>query len=456
MFIEDSLDSAAVPISLFDLLSNSIVLDQTVPYLPCSSLFALARTCHSIRDLLFSTPSVFRSVDLSRCRGAYINPELLTRIDSGGNSWRAERIDEHLTEDEFYAGPLRGVLWKLGRMRVLQRVHTLILDGLASVTQDLVSDLVSDPQYAVTILSIRRCLNVNPSKLQQLLRLICRPTRPAGTPRLKGLYYFTQPSSSLKLTDVDGPTTRGVTLSEGAQLGASPTSAHVNPDTIDPWYTAAGQVISIGHGERTSWEETLQTCHGIISFDAVLCTHMHADMEPVLHGASRDFLMQNKPGIAPMATIVLGPSGCASCGRHPRGGPVWGESDVHEFPLIWPPPASGRLVDAVRPPLRMTSDGRQLKQHLTVSCTWCLTNRHCDNCHRWWCSDCYNPGRTKKLEDLERLSQAGLRYLPSLEELCTGVGEDHGDRIKVFNGLCVENCLVSEWMAGAGGGGMWG
>lgn len=249
----------------------------------------------------------------------------------------------------------------------------------------------------------------------------------------------------------------GVTLSEGAQLGTSPfTSAQISPDTVDPWYTAAGQVISKGHGKRTPWEETLQTCHGIISFDAVLCTHMHADMEPVLHAASRDYLMQNKPGIPPMATFSLGSSGCASCGRHARGAPVWGQSDVHEFPLLWPPPASGKLVDAVRPMPRIASDGRPAKQRLNVSCTWCLTNRHCDNCHRWWCGDCYNPDRTKKLDDLERLSQAGMMYLPSLEELCTGEGEDDGDRIKVFNGLCVENCLVSEWMAGAGGGGMWG
>jgi hypothetical protein len=31
-----------------------------------------------------------------------------------------------------------------------------------------------------------------------------------------------------------------------------------------------------------------------------------------------------------------------------------------------------------------------------------------------------------------------------------------GDGIKVFNNLCVENCLVGEMMAGAGSGGMWG
>ncbi|EXJ91159.1 hypothetical protein A1O1_04268 [Capronia coronata CBS 617.96] len=377
---------------------------------------------------------------------------------SGGNSWRAARMDENLTEDEFYAGPLRGVLGKLARIKVLQNIQTLVLDELASVTHDLISDIVLGPEYNVRILSVRRCLNLNHSKLQQLLRHICRPSRPEGTPRLQGIYVFTQPAPINQQTSDSSFLASGVTGSQGVQLGAAAVP-HGEPGVsgIDPWYAPSGQVITLGHAQRSSWEETLMACKGIISFDAVLCTHMHADMAPVLHVASRDYLTENKAGIPPLATIALGPSGCAGCGRPPAGAPVWGESDPSEFPLLWPPPSSGRVVDAVRPPLRLGENGEALPQRLIVSCTWCLTNRHCESCHRWWCADCYNPTVSKKLSDLERLSRAGLSYLPSREELDNGATSgERGDHIKVFNRLCVQYCLVDEWMVGAGGGGMWG
>lgn len=127
-----------------------------------------------------------------------------------------------------------------------------------------------------------------------------------------------------------------------------------------------------------------------------------------------------------------------------------------EFPLLAPPPFSGRLIDAVRPPkLRHGKDDKPAQ--LIVSCTWCLVNRHCDSCQRWWCTDCYNPKRSKKLRDLEALSNAGLNYLPSSHELETVAEGSNSkkDSVKVFNGFCVEFCLVGEMMAGAGSNGMW-
>ncbi|KAL2392280.1 hypothetical protein ABEF93_000163 [Exophiala dermatitidis] len=435
MSTDDALSWCGVPPPLVHLFTNSIILDCLISYLTLPSIFSLARTCRSLRDLLFQNPRVFRYIDLSRCRGAYVPPNLLTRIDSGGHSWRAERMDENLTEDEFYAGPLRGVLGKLGRMGVLKSVQTLVLDELASVTHDLINDIVLAPEYNVRLLSIRRCLNVNHSKVQQLLRHICRPSRPEGTPRLQGLYVFTHPASS-SIFDNQTPSDYSYLVAgQGAsgQLGPIAASiAKLRPGGGgDAWYSPSGQVISLGHAHRTSWEETLLACKGIISFDAVLCTHMHADMAPVLHVASRDYLTENKAGIPPLATIALGPNGCASCGRAPRDAPVWGESDPSEFPLLWPPPVTGRLVDAVRPPLRRNEHNEILPQRLIVSCTWCLTNRHCESCHRWWCADCYNPTISKKLNDLERLSQAGLSYLPSMEELDnTAMSGGRGDHIK--------------------------
>ncbi len=450
-----------LPPSLLDILHNSIILDGILPYLSLPATFSLARTSRALRDLILNTPSAFRYVDLSKCRGAYVPPNLLTRIDSGGHSWRAERMDENLTEDEFYAGPLRGVLAKLKRMGVLQYVHTLVLDDLSSVTVDLINDIVTSPEYDIRFLSIRRCLNVNQSKLQQLLCHICRPSRPEGTPRLQGIYVFTPPTT-LGQEHFDyihafhyNFDTMGVLGLPSAQLGAQPwTNSKATSRDTEAWYAATGQVISQGHAQRSSWEETLQTCQGIISFDAVLCTYMHNDIEPVLHEASREYLAHNKPGISPLATVALGPSGCAGCSRHPHDAPVWTESDLRDFPLLWPPPHSGKLIDAVRPPPRTGKDGKALPQRLIVSCTWCLANRHCDSCHRWWCADCYNPKLSKQLaKDLATLSRVAVGFLPASAKK---EASDAGDRVKVFNGLCVENCVVGEWMAGAGGGGMWG
>ena len=429
-----------VPPDLLDLLSNTVVLNTLSPYLPLSSIFALSRLSKSFRDLVLSTPDVFRYVDLSSCRGAYI--PWISRIDTGGLSWRAERMDENLTEDEFYAGPLRYVLGRLQRTQTLSHVHALVLDGLASVTSDLLHDIVTSSEYNVRLLSIRRCVNVNEAKLQQLLTYICRPSRPEGTPRLQGVYFFTDPVRHLPSKQ-----SLGITTTEGAQLGAAPLEKAIATNVGDYWYSPIGQVLVRGHKVPTSWEQTLNTCKGIIWFDAVLCTHMHADMASVAH--------KDSPEFAAMATIALGPEGCASCGRAPSNAPVWPQSDLQDFPLLWPPPHSAKLVDAVRPPSRQpTKDGKPQAQRLVVSCSWCMDNRHCASCGRYWCADCYNPKRNKNFHTLEHLREAGADEYLSGRELSLSQSLDQN--IKVFNGLCVSNCLVGEWMAGAGGGGMWG
>jgi hypothetical protein len=186
---------------------------------------------------------------------------------------------------------------------------------------------------------------------------------------------------------------------------------------------------------------------------------MHTDMAPFLHHASGEYLAEYKPTVAPLASVALGPSGCSGCGRAPQGAPVWGESDIMEFPLLSPPPYSSQIADAVRPPPLSKSDQEtSSKRRLIVSCTWCLTNRHCESCHRWWCGSCYNTKKSTKIQQLETfVSLTGL-YLPQGHELETDgrPGQGKGGNIKVFNGLCVENCLVGEMMAGAGSGGMWG
>jgi hypothetical protein len=451
--------ASELPLSLLDLLSNSIIFDNVVPQLSLSSIFALSRTAKPYRSSIQQNSRFFRYLDLSRCRGAYVPPSL-TRIDSGGHSWRSQRMDEHLTEDDIYSGPLRGVLSKLSKTVSLKAIHVLILDDLASVTSDIVSELLMDNTYDVWILSVVGCVNLNSRKLQQLLCYICRPSRPEGSPRLKGLYCFgTEKKSSKKAPmSVGSMPYIGVTSSEGAELGGQPAPAQSILTSLDPWYAPTGRVLSDGFAQRSPWEETLQVCKGIIAFDAVLCTHMHREMAPFLHHASAEYLAEVKPAVAPLATIALGPNGCSGCGRAPQNAPVWGESDVTEFPLLSPPPPSGQIADAVRPPPLANSEQESFpKQRLIVSCTWCLTNRHCENCHRWWCGSCYNNKRSTKMQQLETfMDLTGLQYQPSGSELATKTKAGKGSSIKVFNGLCVENCLVSEMLAGAGSGGMWG
>jgi hypothetical protein len=432
--------TSEIPLSLLDLLSNSLIFDNIIPRLPLSSIFALSRTAKPYRCSIQQNPRSFRSLDLSYCRGAYVPPSL-TRIDSGGHSWRSQRMDEHLTEDDIYSGPLRGVLSKLSKTVSLKAVHVLILDGLASVTSDIVSELLMDSTYDVWMLSVVGCVNLNPRKLQQLLCYICRPSRPEGSPRLKGLYYFgTEKKPSRKTPMSVGPVTYvGVTSPEGAQLDGQALPAQSALTSPDPWYASTGRVLSDGFAQRSPWEETLQVCKGIIAFDAILCTHMHREMAPFLHHASAEYLAELKPAVAPLATVALGPSGCAGCGRAPQDAPVWGESDVMEFPLLSPPPPSGQIVDAVRPPLPAKSEQESCpKQRLIVSCTWCLTNRYCENCHRWWCGLCYNTKKSTKIPQLETfMDLTGLQYQPSGNELATKTKASKGSSVKVFNGLCV-------------------
>jgi hypothetical protein len=147
--------------TLSDLLSNSLILHQTVPLLPISAVLNLAATSRTLRNLLHYTPGVFRLVDLTSVKSARFD---VAGIDHGGEIWRNVQLDENLTEDEFYSGPLRGIFHNLGRVNVLQDVHTLVLDGL-SVTADLVNDILVDPKFQVRILSIRETKNLNERRL---------------------------------------------------------------------------------------------------------------------------------------------------------------------------------------------------------------------------------------------------------------------------------------------------
>ncbi|KAK3064505.1 hypothetical protein LTS18_006627, partial [Coniosporium uncinatum] len=211
-----------MPLPLLNLLSNSLVLRQTAPYLDVRSILALSATSRDFRTVLYTSRDAFRHLDLSPIKSAAIDS---APIDTGGISWRAERMDEGLTEDEFYSGPLMGIFSKLARKQVLRNVSILILDGL-SVPADMIKEIITEDRFNVRILSIREAKHLNERKLRQTLRYAVRPTRPAGTPRLKGMYVFglmdsatPQPSHIRERPPTQIPTGSGVMYAQGAQIG---------------------------------------------------------------------------------------------------------------------------------------------------------------------------------------------------------------------------------------------
>ncbi|KAH0254863.1 hypothetical protein KCU84_g23369, partial [Aureobasidium melanogenum] len=167
------------------------------------------------------SPETFRHLNLTLVKSATLVDS--SPIDKGGISWRAERMDESLTEDDFFSGPLRGVFSKLERQHLLQNVKTLILDGL-SVPAELVREIILEDRFNVKILSIRDVTNMNQRGLQSVLRYIVRPSA-SRLPKLKGLYLFGRKDAPATLSQraqskTSGRMSTGVMSSEGAQIGA--------------------------------------------------------------------------------------------------------------------------------------------------------------------------------------------------------------------------------------------
>lgn len=446
-----SLSQHAMPLALLELLSNSLILQQTTPHLTVSALYALARTSKSFHSLILQSPEAFRYLDLSTVKSAVIDA---SPIDSGGISWRAERMDEALTEDEFNSGPLRGVFSKMARRNVLKNVSTLVLDGL-SVPADIVREIIAEDRFNVRILSIREVKNLREKKLMQLLRYAVRPSRPEGTPRLKGLYYFgPKDPASVVLPSGRGaplqrtPPDRGVMSSEGAQIGAewnersNQALSAVLARTEDRWYQATGRMLR--RQPVLEWAETLEACEGIIHFDAVLCRGPRHDPRVAFSRQASDGSTVTasqwlKPAVA---TIALGPSGCAKCGTCAEGPATFGQSPSSHLPLLSPPPLHSSTVRAAQRPV--TIDGGAMPP-LVVRCEECLRGRWCERCNKWWDEPCYSIGTRTELQQQELM-----------QDVLSGLMSKPQEDIKVHMGLCAERCLVEEMMAGAGSAGMWG
>ncbi|KUI55715.1 hypothetical protein VP1G_03061 [Cytospora mali] len=357
--------------TLLFLLSNPLLLCLTADYLTPSSTVNLAATCRFLRSLVYGTPGVFRHLDLSQVRSAQFD---IPPIDQGGQIWRNVQLDENLTEDDFYSGPLRGTFSALRRQHILQHVSTMILDGL-SVTAELIHEIIIDSSFSVRILSLRDVKNLNEPRLRAALQMAVRPSRPDGSPRLKGLYIF------------------------GAK----------DPPTL-PVDTAA-----IGNGGNVTAASWIQRSHQALSaelhkpFDLWGPRHFNSPaFGQVTIGPSNPPSPQ-VPSSWAVATHAL--AGCAECGSAPEGWTVWGDSGGTDgddftcrFPMLAPPPmhcSNTRVASCptgadINP--SKTSQSNDPQPRFIARCMECLRDRYCWGCNKWWCEKC------------QQMDQDGLYY----------------------------------------------
>ncbi|TDZ35257.1 hypothetical protein C8035_v009833 [Colletotrichum spinosum] len=378
-------------IDLLTLLCNPLILSHTAPHLSAHDRLSLSTTSRSFRDLITHTSGVFRHLDLTRVRTAQFDVD---GIDRGGQVWRNVQLDENLTEDDFYSGPLRGIFSNLRRRDILQDVQTLILDGL-SVTSELCNEIILDPSYSVRILSVRGVKNLNERKLCRTLQYACRPSRPEGTPRLKGLYVFGARDTPLPSAT---PTTASQTVSHAAHIssGWNAKSQQALTSSLrsegDEWYQKKGRIVARQLPEE--WASTLVDCAGIIAFDALPCTGPHHINSPAygkvkISSSSRQWAV---------ATVALG--GCAGCGAAPEGMSVHKDTPASQRPLLCPPPLLTSSVKAATTP--SPTVGSSKSPSFVARCLDCLRERYCAGCHKWWCEECYQtPSAVVELADTD-------------------------------------------------------
>jgi hypothetical protein len=335
--------------------------------------------------LLHNTPGVFRYLDLRQVKIAKFS---IDGIDHGGEVWRNVQVDENLTEDDFYSGPLRGIFSSLRKRNILEDINTLVLDGL-SVTSEFLHDILVDSSSRIRILSIREVKNLNERKLMQTLRYACRPTRPDGMPRLRALYYFGKKDAAPVLPTPSSTRVAPVRASGGAitSVGWDHKSQHASKECVEEegedWYNRKGKVISkpIVDG----WAETLLDCREMMRFDTVLCTGPRHQNSPAFGRTPITPAAANGGSPWCVATFALG--GCASCGSAPEGFTVYGDSRPEDLPLLSPVPLHSSNVKSAACPA-MAQEGSQ-RPEFVPRCLECIRERYCFSCNQWWCEACY-------------------------------------------------------------------
>ncbi|KAE8365674.1 hypothetical protein BDV27DRAFT_126423 [Aspergillus caelatus] len=373
-------------VSLLDVLSNSLILDHMAPYLSVPTLFALASTSHALRTTIIETPYIFRHLDLTQCPRHWLPRKLLRNSEARISS--NERLENSSTEDAPYSVPHQRRFASLGRSSILQDVRTLILDGL-SVPADLVAELILTDRFNVNLLSIRECCDLNERKLIQVLQHAVRPSRPKGTPRVKGIYYFTpvsQPRAMMRSRYRDWWSSRCTLPTSNGAL--EPPSSDDSQESAlyyqNAWYRPSGKLIprSIEEG----WAHTIQQCEGIISFDAVLCRgpQHNVDLYTSLGHNEEGYRPEGQPLGPAIATVALGPKGCDGCRTSPEGPAVWGESPERQFPLLAPLPLHSSSIAVAKRPV-LFPDAHPI---LVARCAECLNDRWCRRCNKWFCKNC--------------------------------------------------------------------
>ncbi|PNP45280.1 hypothetical protein TGAMA5MH_03003 [Trichoderma gamsii] len=397
--------------SLYGTIHNSLVLSHVIPYLSISSILSLAATNRAFRELLFSTPGVFRHLDLTHIKALKFE---IDKIDHGGEVWRNVQLDENVTEDDFYSGPLRGILSTLKRQHILENVQTLVLDGL-SVTSELCHDIINDAAFNVRVLSIRDVKNLNQAKLRQALQYACRPTRRAGSPKLKALYVFGS-RDVLAAAKPSGPSASSIST-EWNKKSQTALASSLKQEG-DAWWHKKGRIIPRPVSQE--WANCLLACRGIIAFDAVLCQGPRHRNSPVYKGGSD---ADSAPAVA---TYAL--SGCENCHKAPEGFTYpSGISPDASLPLLAPLPLLSSSLRAATTP-------KDADTSFVPRCMDCIRERYCTSCNKWWCESCY---------DFSGQSSSG-HYATQIAIVDDDTVNDFGDldlevptmKVKVRNGLC--------------------
>jgi hypothetical protein len=86
-------NDSKLPISLIELLSCTLILYQTTPYIPIASLLALGATSKDFRSLIHNTRDAFRHLDLTPVKSAQSEIE---SIDHEGEVQRNVQLDGYV------------------------------------------------------------------------------------------------------------------------------------------------------------------------------------------------------------------------------------------------------------------------------------------------------------------------------------------------------------------------
>lgn len=320
----------------------------------------------------------------------------------------------------FYSGPLRGIFSTLRRQHILQNVQTLVLDGL-SVTSELCHEIINDASFNVRVLSIREVKNLNHGKLCQALQYACRPTRRAGSPRLKALYVF-GPRDILTAAQKSDPSGTSISTewNQRSQSALASSLQHAG----DAWWHKKGRIIPRPVSQE--WANCMLACQGLIAFDAVLCQGPRHRNSPAYKGGSDS---DNAPAVATYALV-----GCETCHEAPEGLTHPGSALLAKLPLLAPLPLLSSSLRAATTP-------REPCSAFVPRCFDCIRERYCTGCNKWWCESCYElPGQGLGGHFATQIAIVDDETVDSFGDLDLAAPTM---KLKVRNGLC-HSCTLAR------------